>query len=141
MMANRLQSTWHSSIECDVNKMLCDPLTAFKTAFHSDRRALGSMPLDGSSLTRFPISHTIRPGQIQSMSHQENDSGISNQRQRSRQFALVASGVGAGAAVLVRNQAQLFQIIVHDLRDHEQEPLRRLPPLREDCVEGHLIHF
>ena len=52
IMANRLQSPWHSSIECDVNKTLRDSLTAFKTAFHKVRRALGSMPLDGSSLTK-----------------------------------------------------------------------------------------
>lgn len=47
--ARRVQRTWHSSIECEVRRMERESFTASIMASHNERRALGSIPLDGSS--------------------------------------------------------------------------------------------
>lgn len=49
IIARRVHKTWHSSIEWDVNNTERESFTASIIAPHNERRALGSIPLDGSS--------------------------------------------------------------------------------------------
>ena len=49
IMAKRVKRTWHSSIECDVNRIERESFNASIIVDHKERRAFGSMPLDGSS--------------------------------------------------------------------------------------------
>ena len=49
IMAKRVQRTWHSSIECEVNRIERESFNASIIADHKERRAFRFMPLNGSS--------------------------------------------------------------------------------------------
>ena len=49
IMAKRVKRTWHSSIECEVNRIERESFNASIIADHKERRAFRFMPLNGSS--------------------------------------------------------------------------------------------
>ena len=50
-MPTRVHSTSASAMACDVSTMVCPALRANCSASHSPRRALGSIPVVGSSIS------------------------------------------------------------------------------------------